>query len=141
MKFLLTRASRLAGSALLVLCFGQQAGASLGVIEKAYELTRAQVQLPTTADGGLTVRPCPTCRPLSLRVTTATTWFNRPGARQPAGQAAVLEAFRAAATNPKTLVHVYYEPQTRRVKRVVLDAPGPVRSSGRAPLRSQVPTR
>jgi hypothetical protein len=120
---------------LLVLCFVQQAGASLGVIEQAYELTRSQVQLPTTAEGGLTVRPCPTCRPLSLRVTAATIWFNRPGTRQPAGQAAVLEAFRAAANNPKTLVHVYYEPQTRRVKRVVLDAPTPLGTPVRIKVR------
>jgi hypothetical protein len=128
MKIFQPRANMLAGSALLVLCFTQQAGASLGVIEQAYELTRSQVQLPTAAEGGLTVRPCPTCRPLSLRVTAATGWFIGPGTRQPAGQAAVLEAFRAAATNPKTLVYVYYEPQTRRVKRVVLDAPAAVRT-------------
>ncbi len=61
-----------------------------------------------------------------LRVTAATAWFDRPGTRQPAGQSVVLAAFRASATNPATLVYVYYEPQTRRVKRIVLDAPAPV---------------
>lgn len=141
MRCLQTRVSRLAAAALLTVCGAQQAAASLGLIEKAYELTRGQVQLPTTADGGLTVRPCPTCSPVSLRVSPATAWFNRPGTRQPAGQAAVLEAFRAAATNPKTLVYVYYEPQTRRVKRVVLDVPASTRSTERAPLPTQVPKR
>ena len=136
MNYMPGRARILAGTALLGLCFAQPAGAALGVIEQAYELTRNQVQLPASAEGGLTVRPCPTCRPLSLRVSAATTWFDRPGTRQPAGQAAVLEAFRASATNPKTLVYVYYEPQTRRVKRVVLDAPAAPRSTVSAPLRS-----
>jgi tetrahydromethanopterin S-methyltransferase subunit F len=99
--------------------------ATLRAIEQAYELQRSQVQLPTQAEGNLTVRPCPTCRLAVLRVTAATGWFSSPGTRQPASQAAVLAAFRAAATNPETRVHVYYEPQTRRVKRIVLDAPAP----------------
>ncbi len=137
MKYFQTPVGRLAAAALLVFSVSQQASATLRVIEQAYELTRNQVQLPTTPEGGLTVRPCPTCRPVSLRVSAATTWFNRPGTRQPAGQAAVLEAFRAAATNPKTLVYVYYEPQTRRVKRVVLDAPTPLRTL----IRSKAPQR
>lgn len=141
MRCLQSQVSRLAAAALLTVCVSQQAAASLGLIEQAYELTRIQVQLPTTADGGLTVRPCPTCRPVSLRVSPATAWFDRPGTRQPAGQAAVLEAFRAAATNPKTLVYVYYEPQTRRVKRVVLDVPASPRSNVRAPSGTQVPKR
>ena len=136
MSCLHTSARMLAGTALLVLCFVQPAGASLGVIEQAYELTRSQVQLPTSAEGGLTVRPCATCRPLSLQVSAATTWYDRPGTRQPAGQAAVLGAFRASAANAKTLVYVYYEPQTRRVKRVVLDAPAARRSTVSVPLRS-----
>jgi hypothetical protein len=61
-----------------------------------------------------------------LQVTAATAWFDRPGTRQPAGQSAVLAAFRASAANPATLVYVYYEPQTRRVKRIVLDVPAAV---------------
>ena len=102
------------------------AAATLRTLEQAYELTRSQVQLPGRPEGTLTVRPCPECRPVALRVTTATTWFSRPGTRDPAGHAAVLAAFRASAAVPGTLVYVYYEPQTRRVKRVVLDVPAPV---------------
>lgn len=123
---LLARIRGVALSALLLLAVSLPAAATLRTIEQAYELTRSQVQLPATPEGGLTARPCPTCRPVILQVTTATAWFNGPGTRQPAGQDAVLAAFRAAATNPKTLVYVYYEPQTRRVKRIVLDAPAPV---------------
>jgi hypothetical protein len=134
------RLTRLALATLVV--FGSpQVSATLGVIEQAYELNRSQVQLPTTPEGGLAVRPCPGCRPVVLRVNTATSWFSSPGTRQPAGQAAVLAAFRVAANNPNTLVYVYYDPQTLRVKRVVLDAPAPRRAPRRAaeptPARSQ----
>lgn len=118
---LLTRAL-----ATLLLGIAVPAGATLRTIEQAYELSRNQVQLPGKPAGTLTVRPCADCRPVVLRVTAATAWFDRPGTRQPAGQSVVLAAFRASATNPATLVYVYYEPQTRRVKRIVLDAPAPV---------------
>jgi hypothetical protein len=36
----------------------------------------------------------------------------------------LLAAFAAAGNNPGLLVYVYYEPQSLRVKRIVLDAPG-----------------
>lgn len=114
--------------AALLLGAAPHASAALGTIEQAYELTRSQVQLPGRPDGTLTLRPCPDCRFVALRTTAATAWFTEPGARQPAGHAAVLAAFRAAATNPATLVYVYYEPQTLRVRRVVLDVPNPVTS-------------
>lgn len=111
--------------ALAVLAGSQSAEAiaSLRAVEQAYELARPDVQLPGSPDGLLTLRPCAGCRPLALRVTPATAWFTQPGRRAPDGQAAVLTAFRLAAGTPGTLVYVYYEPQTRRVKRVVLDVP------------------
>ncbi len=107
--------------ALLLACLALPAGASLGTVEQAFELLPSQVQLPDRSPAGLTVRPCPTCPPVILQVTADTAWFARPGLRQPAEQAAVLEAFRAAANSKTTLVYVYYEPRTRRVNRVVLD--------------------
>jgi hypothetical protein len=107
----------------LLLSTALPAGAALRTIEQAYELTRSQVQLPGRPEGSLTVRPCPTCRPVLLRVTTGTAWFASPGSREPSGQAVVLAAFKAAGGDPRTLVYVYYEPQTRRVKRIVLDTP------------------
>ena len=100
--------------------------ATLRTIEQAYELTRNQVQLPASPEGSLTVRPCATCRPVVLRVTAATTWFSRPGVRQPAGQPPSWLRSGPRQRDPGTLVYVYYEPQTRRVKRVVLDLPAPV---------------
>ena len=126
------RAAALAGLPLIgaacrrgLLGTASPAAATLRTIEQAYELTRDQVQLPGKPEGGLTVRPCPNCKPVVLRVTTATAWFIAPETVKAAGQPAVLAAFKASGRNPGTLVYVYYEPQTRRVKRIVLDLPAP----------------
>jgi len=109
---------------ILLLGVALPASATLRTIEEAYELTRSQVQLPGASVGGLTVRLCPTCSPIVLRVTEATEWFSAPREQPPAGQAAVLAAFAAAGNNAGLFVYVYYEPQTLRVKRIVLDVPG-----------------
>jgi hypothetical protein len=95
--------------------------AAIRQIEQAFELTPEQVQLPSRPDAQLTVRPCAECRVVALRVTPATQWYADPGEQQPAGQAAVLEIYRVASSDPRTLVHVYYEPETLRVKRITLD--------------------
>lgn len=110
----------------VLLGLAMPASATLRAIEQAYELTRDQVRLPSAEHASLTVRLCATCTPVVLQVTKATAWFSAPGEQPPAGQAAVLAAFAAAASDPGVLVHVYYEPQTKRVKRIVLDAPGEV---------------
>jgi len=118
-----TRPGTIGLAALLLLAGALPAGASLGTIEQAYELSRSDVQLPFRPEGSVTVRPCASCKPVLLRVTTATGWFIAPQTRQAAGQPAFLAAYKAAAANPATLVYVYYEPQTRRVNRIVLDVP------------------
>ena len=112
-------------AAALILAWALPAAATLQTIEQAYELSRNEVQLPGKPEGNLTLRPCPTCKPVVLRVTTATAWCLAPRTNKAAGQPAVLAAYKAA-TNPGTLVYVYYEPQTRRVNRIVLDVPAPV---------------
>jgi hypothetical protein len=116
----------LARSLLLLLSLGISlpAFATLRTIEEAYELTPGQVQLPASSTGGLTVRPCPTCSPVVLRVTGATEWFSSPREQPPAGQAAVLDALAAAGNRAGVWIYVYYEPQTLRVNRIVLDVPG-----------------
>jgi hypothetical protein len=124
------RTSRWGRAMVLLLLAGiaVPAAATLRTIEQAYELTRSQVSLPTAPQGGLTIRLCSTCPPVILQVTAATAWFSYPGEQRPAGQEAVLAAFAAAGSNPDLFVYVYYEPQTLRVKRIVLDVP-----SGAAP--------
>ena len=109
--------------ALLLLGVSLPAAAALRTIEQAYELTPSQVQLPGAASGGLTIRKCPTCSPIVLRVTEATAWFSAPREQPPAGQAAVLAALEAAGGRARVLIFVYYEPQTLRVKRIVLEVP------------------
>jgi hypothetical protein len=108
---------------LLVLLAGWLSGgqAAIRQIEQAFELRPAQLQLPSRAEAQLTIRPCASCRIVALRVTAATQWYAGMGEQQPAGQAAVLEIYRTAGSDPQTLVHVYYEAQTLRVKRIVLD--------------------
>ncbi len=118
-----SRPGTLGLAALLLLSWALPAAASLGTIEQAYELSRRDVQLPGRPEGNLTVRPCSTCKPVLLRVTTATGWFIAPQTRKAVGQPALLAAYKAAAAKPATLVYVYYEPQTRRVNRIVLDVP------------------
>ncbi len=115
---------RLQSAAFLLLATWLSAGhAAIRPIEQAFELGPAQVELPARPDAQLTVRPCAGCPIVALRVTAATRWYSSLIERQPAGQAAVLEIYRAASGNPQTLVHVFYEPQTLRVRRVVLDLP------------------
>jgi len=111
---------------LLLLGAGLPAVATLRTIEEAYELRPSQVQLPASSTGGLTVRLCATCSPVVLRVTEATMWFSAPREQPPAGQGAVLDALAAAGSRAGVWIYVYYEPQTLRVNRIVLDVPGGV---------------
>jgi hypothetical protein len=92
-------------------------------IEQAFELNPTQLEIPTRPDAQLTVRPCAGCQIVALRVTAATRWYSSFDEQQPVGQATVLEIYRTLSRNPRTLVHVFYEPQTLRVSRVVLDLP------------------
>ncbi|MEZ5564469.1 MAG: hypothetical protein R3F24_02680 [Gammaproteobacteria bacterium] len=96
------------------------AAATLQTIEQAYELTRNQVVLPSEPEGRLSVRPCPKCQTVVLQVTPETQWFSAPRTDMTT-QEEMLAAFRAAAVQPATLIYVYYEPRTKRVKRIVLD--------------------
>lgn len=108
---------------LLVAGFTAPAHATLRTIEQAYELTGSQVRLPEAAVGGVTIRLCPECSPVVLRVTAATAWFSAPNQLQADGQAAVLKAWEAAGRESRLLVYVYYEPASKRVNRIVLDVP------------------
>lgn len=108
---------------LLVAAFSAPAHATMRTIEQAYELTRSQVRLPKAVIGGLTIRLCPECSPVVLRVTAATGWFSAPDGREADGQAAVQKAWEAAGRESRLLVYVYYEPGTKHVNRIVLDVP------------------
>ena len=101
--------------------FAATAHGALRAVEEAYELALSAVGLPASQDGYLTLRPCERCRPEVLRVTSETIY-----ATAPANPAVDLEQFRKAAgkvtLRSRALVYVYYDPRSRRVRRLVLDA-------------------
>lgn len=107
----------------LLLALASPSLAVLRDIEQAYEVAPSAVRVPTVSEGNLTLFPCPQCPPVSLRVTSATAWFAAVPPSRSTSQDEFLKMLRAAATNRRTLIYVYYEPRTRRVTRVVLDAP------------------
>jgi hypothetical protein len=108
---------------LVALFVAAPVSATLVAIEEAYELYATQLTLPARPDAQLTIRRCRDCRVVALRVTPRTAWFLHPDLSRPQSQAAVLAAFKPAATNADTMVYVYYEPRTRRVTRIVVDLP------------------
>lgn len=112
--------ARGAGLLLGMLCL-PPAGATLQVVEQAFELRAQQVALPDVAEAPLTVRTCPDCKATVLRVTGGTQWFVGAGSRQAQSQAAVMEVFRQVAPSSRTLVYVYYEPGSGQVTRIVVD--------------------
>jgi hypothetical protein len=95
--------------------------AALEPVEQAYELLLRSVSLPLHESGQLVVRECAGCRPEILRVTGATRYFVRPTATPVSLRDLRAVAARAGAT-PGALLYVYYDPGTRNVRRLVLDA-------------------
>jgi hypothetical protein len=97
------------------------AGAALRDVEAAYELGPAQVSLPAAVDGTVAVRRCAGCAPDLLRVDAATAYSLRPGTANIGLDALRREAARVSG-RPRTSIFVYYDPRTRVVRRIVLDA-------------------
>lgn len=106
-----------------ILLLAVSAHGALKPVEQAYELALGTVSLPGNESGQLLVRRCAGCKPELLRVTAATRYFVRPSTAPVSLRDAHRAAVKAGA-NPAALVYVYYEPQTRSVRRLVLD-PGP----------------
>jgi len=107
----------------LLLAAATPARAVLKAVEQAYELAPSAVRVPTASDAPLTVFPCAKCRAVPLRVKATTAWYVTSPPGQATSQAEFLKALRAAGANPRALIYVYYEPRTRHVTRLVLDAP------------------
>jgi hypothetical protein len=64
----------LAAFALLLACTAANGARVMEQPERPYELSLAQVTLPSSTSGGLTVKPCETC-PYSTHVLTSATEF------------------------------------------------------------------
>jgi hypothetical protein len=89
--------------------------------ERPYELSLAQVTLPSTTTGGLTVKPCEDCA-YSTHVLTATTEFYVNNQIVPFVEfTRVAEELRALrSTSEATFVGVYVDIESGRVTRVKL---------------------
>jgi hypothetical protein len=74
-------AQRIFATCALLAVFGTaQATRILEQPERSYELSLSQLTLPSAANGGLTVKPCPSCAYSTHVLTSATEYFvnNRP---------------------------------------------------------------
>ncbi len=112
--------------ATLVLLFGSLSSAwayrVLEQTEDAYELMLGEVSLPRGVAGTVIFKPCPDCNTRSLRVSRETLYFVN-------GLALELADFRAAAEvirqtnggNQNTAVYVFFDIDSQRVNRLMLD--------------------
>lgn len=120
---ILARGARLAGAVACLLLLAGAARAALVALEQAVEMPLVALRMPVAANTALVVRRCAKCKPELLRVTTETRYFVRPG-REAVTLREARKAAAAAAARPAALAYVYYQPETRTVRRLVLD-PGP----------------
>lgn len=96
------------------------ASAALRSIEQALELTPAQVTLPGSGGGKTVVRRCTGCPPELLEVTAETVCLVAPGDTVVPLQE-FLDAVREAEPARGALLVFFYDPDTRRVKRIRLE--------------------
>lgn len=90
-------------------------------IEGAYEAALTEVVMPASSGGYVIVPPCSTCPPVSLGVTAETTYLVE---RAPVPFADFMQAANTLARSgraERTAVYVFYDLETTRVTRVVLD--------------------
>ena len=92
---------------------------ALSSIEESFELSPSDVTLPASATGRLVVRPCVACRPQLLSVDAATRYLLQPGTT-PVTLEEFAKSKARAAGRRAAAVFVYYDPQTRNVRRLVL---------------------
>lgn len=89
--------------------------------EAAYEAALADVTLPLSVTGRVTFRPCNGCALVSLPVSPRTNYLvERSEVPLDALVRAAAEA-AAAGRADETAIYIYYDVETRRVNRLVLD--------------------
>jgi len=93
----------------------------LELIEGAYEAFLADVVLPASTAGFVTLPPCSTCPPISLGVDASTLYVVESSAV--AFPDFVVEANTLARSGRarRAAVYVFYDLDTKRVTRLVLD--------------------
>ncbi len=90
--------------------------------EDAYELALGDVSLPSGATGSVRFKECQACRAISLRVTQATTYFVNDTLLALPDFLEVAAAIREMDdSNEDTAVYIFFDVESRRVNRLVLD--------------------
>jgi len=93
----------------------------LELVEGAYESLLADVVLPATAAGFVTLPPCSTCPPTSLGVGAETVYLIENAAVPFADFVDAAAAVTASGRARRAAVYVFYDLETKRVTRLVLD--------------------
>lgn len=93
--------------------------AALHSVEEAFEVAPVDVTLPVSESGQLVVRPCASCTPQMLRVDATTRYLLPPGATQ-VSLAEFTRSTAQAAGHRTAAVAIFYDPQTRSARRLVL---------------------
>ncbi len=111
------------GAALIVLgpTLAALAAHALEQIEGAYEAALIEVVLPASTLGYVVVPPCSTCRPVSLAVDDDTAYIVARAAVPYADFTRAAAALIAAGRGRSAAVYVFYDLETTRVTRLVLD--------------------
>jgi hypothetical protein len=90
-------------------------------IEGAYELVLRDVELPATAVGSLTLKPCAECDPITLRAAPATEYSFIGGEALPLRDfLAQVAHLRETGRDGSAGVGVFYDLASKRVTRVVV---------------------
>lgn len=94
--------------------------AALQALEQAVELRLDQVTLPGGPGSQMPVRRCADCPTMMLQVTAATTYYVSPS-RTAVSLQELKDAAAGSTPRQKTFLNVFFDPETRRVTRLVLD--------------------
>ncbi len=91
------------------------------LIEGAYEALLADVVLPASTAGFVTLPPCSTCPPTSLGVDSNTVYLVENAALPFADFLAAAGALIGSGRGRDAAVYVFYDLETKRVTRIALD--------------------
>lgn len=105
----------------LCVATGASATRVLELVEGAYEAMLADVVLPANAAGFVTFPPCSTCPPTSLGVDAETVYLVENVALPFADFIDAAAALTASGRARNAAVYVFYDLETKRVTRLVLD--------------------
>lgn len=93
----------------------------LELIEDAYEALLADVLLPASTAGFVTLSPCSTCPPTSLGVGADTLYLVENEAVPFADFVAAAATLTASGRARSAAVYVFFDLETKRVTRLALD--------------------